>query len=72
VTDERLLRAEELAERLSVPTTWIREHTRSGAIPCVRLGRWVRYSTADVDDWLENLKSGGQPTFRKYHPRRRV
>jgi excisionase family DNA binding protein len=72
VSDERLLRAEEVAERLTVPTSWVREHTRSGEIPHVRLGRWVRYSTADVDAWIDECKTGGGPAFRRYEPRGRT
>ena len=43
---DRLLEAKEVAELLSVPETWVREHTRSGAIPHVPLGRYVRYDPA--------------------------
>ncbi len=38
--------AAELASRWSIPKTWILEQTRSRAsepIPCVRLGRYVRF-----------------------------
>jgi excisionase family DNA binding protein len=62
---DRLLTAEELAERLAVPRTWILESARSGAIPHVRLGRYVRFDEDDVDHWLEQCKQGGRPvTFR--------
>ena len=46
---ERLLTAAELAERLAVPKTWILESARSGAMPCVRLGRYVRFDIEDVE-----------------------
>jgi excisionase family DNA binding protein len=67
VTD-RLLTALELAERWGVPVSWIREHTRSGHIPHVQLGRYVRYVEADCDDWLEKQKAGGA-AWRKHAPR---
>jgi len=43
-----LLTAEELAERLWVPPSWIREQTRSRSLhgdplPHLRLGRYVRF-----------------------------
>ena len=66
---ERLLDAKAVAELLGVPTGWVREHTRSGAIPHVPLGRYVRYSEADVLEWLESVKAGGGPAFRRYRPR---
>jgi excisionase family DNA binding protein len=68
----RLLTAEEVAEQLAVPVSWVREHTRSGAIPHVRLGRWIRYDMSDVDEWLEQIKIGGGPVFRKYEPQGRA
>jgi len=71
VTD-RLITATEVAELLSVPVSWVREHTRSGAIPHIRLGRWVRYDMSDVEEWLEQIKVGGGPVFRKVHPQGRV
>jgi excisionase family DNA binding protein len=65
---DRLLAAGELAELLNVPESWIREHTRSGAIPHVRLGRYVRYDRDDVLAWVEETKAGGGPRFRRHVP----
>lgn len=36
---DRLLTADEVAELLAVPVSWVRESTRSGAMPHVELGR---------------------------------
>ena len=58
---ERLLTAPELAERLAVPKSWILESARSGAMPCVRLGRYVRFDLADVEAWLASCKRPGRP-----------
>jgi excisionase family DNA binding protein len=63
VTD-RLLEAKEVAELLSVPETWVREHTRSGAIPHVPLGRYVRYDRGEVLAWVESLFRRHQPVGR--------
>jgi excisionase family DNA binding protein len=65
---DRLRTADEIADVLAVPLSWVREHTRSGAIPHVRLGRYVRYSLPAVLAWAEGLAQGGGPTFRRYHP----
>lgn len=67
---DRLLTASEVAELLSVPVSWVREHTRSGAIPHLALGRYRRYREADVLAWLDELANGGGPSFRRYHPAR--
>ena len=67
---DRLLTAAAVAELLSVPETWVREATRSGAMPCVELGRYRRYVLSDVLSWLETCKKPGRPvTLRRYEPR---
>ena len=48
-----LLDAEKLAERLSVPVTWIYEQSRLGNIPTHRLGRYIRFDLREV---IESLK----------------
>ena len=53
----RLLDAHEVAERLHVPVSWVRESTRSGAMPCVELGRYRRYDWPAVEAWLEACKT---------------
>jgi excisionase family DNA binding protein len=58
----RLVDAAEVAERLSVPKSWVLESARSGTMPCVRLGRYVRFDLVDVEAWLETCKQPGRPT----------
>ncbi len=53
VTD-RLLTADEVAELLAVPVRWVRDHTRSGLIPCVHLGHYRRYRREAVAAWLDH------------------
>jgi excisionase family DNA binding protein len=63
----RLLTAEEVAELLAVPVSWVRESTRSGAMPHIELGRYRRYRREDVEVWLESCKRGGRPiALRRY------
>jgi predicted DNA-binding transcriptional regulator AlpA len=54
-----LLTAEQLAQKLSVPTSWVREKTRERArlrdldpLPVVRLGKYVRFDPAAVNAWV--------------------
>ena len=56
----RLLDAQEVADRLHLPVSWVRESTRSGAMPCVELGRYRRYDLADVEEWLARCKQPGR------------
>ena len=58
---ERLVDAAAVAERLGVPVSWVRESTRSGAIPHVRLGRYVRFDLDDVASWVAECKQPGRP-----------
>jgi excisionase family DNA binding protein len=53
---DQLLTAEQIAKRLAVKVSWVRSETRSGAMPHVKLGRWVRYDAADIDAWVETCK----------------
>ena len=61
---ERLLTADEVADLLAVPVTWVRESSRSGAIPCVRLGRYVRFEQTEVEAWLEGCPATGPGYLR--------
>jgi excisionase family DNA binding protein len=58
---DRLLTAAEVADLLAVPVSWVRESTRSGAIPHVELGRYKRYRLADVEKWLSSCSRPGRP-----------
>ena len=57
---DRLLDAQQVAEWLGVPVSWVRESTRSGAMPCVQLGRYPRYERAAVEAWLEGCRQPGR------------
>jgi excisionase family DNA binding protein len=64
-----LVDAAAVAEKLGVPKSWVLESARSGAIPHVRLGRYVRFDLDDVDEWLTRCKAPGRPvTFRVQRP----
>jgi excisionase family DNA binding protein len=64
VTD-RLLTAAEVADRLGVPESWVREQTRANKIPHVTLGRYRRYEWEAVAAWLEGQRAG---QWRKHKP----
>ena len=53
---ERLIGVNELAETLNVPPSWIYARTREtdkGAIPRIRVGKYVKFKIDDVMSWLE-------------------
>jgi hypothetical protein len=49
---EKLLRAGDLAARLNLPESWIRNEERLGRIPSVRAGKYVRFRLNDVEQAL--------------------
>jgi hypothetical protein len=59
-----LLTAGELAARWKIPTSWVREWTRSRCsdpIPCLRLGRYVRFALSpELIAWWQRRRSGYQ------------
>jgi excisionase family DNA binding protein len=65
MASDRLLTAIDVAELLSVPVSWVREHTRSGRIPHVQLGRYVRYREETLVSWVAEQEAGA---FRRHRP----
>jgi excisionase family DNA binding protein len=55
---ERLLTSRELGEWLGVPASWIAREAREGRMPCVRLGKYVRFEREAVELWLKKQRSG--------------
>jgi hypothetical protein len=58
-----ILTPEELAERLKVGVSWVYEQTRQRAsrrnsdpLPCIRMGKYLRFYWPDVSDWLQGQR----------------
>jgi excisionase family DNA binding protein len=47
-----LLRPEEAVHLLSVKTSWVYEAVRTGRVPCLRVGRHIRFTRPMLEDWL--------------------
>jgi excisionase family DNA binding protein len=47
-----LLRPDQAAHLLSVKTSWVYEAVRSGRVPCIRVGRHIRFTRQMLEDWL--------------------
>ena len=52
-----LLMPKEAAAALGISARKLWSLTASGDVPCVRIGRSVRYDAADFADFVETLKS---------------
>jgi excisionase family DNA binding protein len=51
--DGPLLRPDQAAELLSVKTSWIYDAVRTGNLPCIRIGRHIRFTRAMLEEWLD-------------------
>jgi len=52
VLERPLLRPDEAAALLAVKTSWVYEAVRSGRLPCLRVGRHLRFTRAMLEGWL--------------------
>ena len=60
--DYEIIDCTELAKRLTVPTSWVRDQVRTRAIdpiPCLRLGRYCRFQWGHpaLAEWLGRRQS---------------
>jgi excisionase family DNA binding protein len=53
-----LLNTREAADLLQVPESWLASAAREGKIPIVRVGHYVRFSVADLEEFIEKSKGG--------------
>lgn len=61
---EPLLTTTEAADLLSVKKNWIYEAVRDGTLPCLRIGRHIRFTRPMLEEWLLSRAEGA--------PRRRA
>lgn len=47
-----LLRPDQAAELLAVKRSWVYEAVRTGKLPCLRIGRHIRFTRAMLEEWL--------------------
>jgi excisionase family DNA binding protein len=54
--DDPLLRPDQAAQLLNVKTSWIYEAVRTGSLPCLRVGRHIRFTRMMLEDWLSTRR----------------
>ena len=59
----RLLTASEVSKQTGIPLWRLYERTRAGDLPCVRIGRSIRYLASEVRAWI--LNGGSQRKERE-------
>ena len=61
---DRLLTAQEIAERLGVNPHWVSAQARAGRIPHVRLGRYRRFRESAIEAWICELEAASSGPAR--------
>lgn len=61
VTERLLLPPGEAAQTLSISPRTLWSLTKAGEIPCLKIGRSVRYDPVDLRNWIDARKSAGNP-----------
>ena len=54
--DDPLLKAEDIARLLSVRPSWVYDKVRSGELPCLHVGRHIRFTRRLIEHWLEDQR----------------
>jgi excisionase family DNA binding protein len=52
-----LLDAAAAGALLNVPASWVLAEARAGRMPAVRMGKYVRFRSADLAEWLDRRAS---------------
>lgn len=58
-TASNLVDAEAMARELDVPKSWLLDAARQGRVPCVHVGRYVRFDPTDVRRAITECGAGG-------------
>ena len=54
--DDPLLKPEDVARLLSVRPSWVYDKVRSGELPCLHVGRHIRFTRRLIEHWLEGQR----------------
>jgi excisionase family DNA binding protein len=63
---EPLLDCEAAAVLLNVRVSWVRDAARQGHLPCLRVGRHLRFTRAMLEDWLAGQFAVSSTAGRAY------
>jgi excisionase family DNA binding protein len=57
---EPLLTPADAAALLSVRASWVYEAVRTRRLPCVRVGKHVRFLRSDLEGWVREQRDSGR------------
>jgi excisionase family DNA binding protein len=63
-----LFDAKDAARLLGVPPSWLLAQARARRIPHHRLGHYVRFSAAELRQWLQNTRIDVSPQITRGRP----
>lgn len=52
------LKIDAAAKRIGMSVSWLRKATAAGTFPCFRIGRAVRYDSAQLEAWIKARVAG--------------
>jgi len=55
---QKLLKADEVADLLTIATSTVYQLAREGKLPCVKVQSSVRFRPEDIQAWLEENATG--------------
>ena len=64
----QLVTIKEMADLLRVNTSWLYERTRLNQIPCIRVGKYVRFEPEKVIAYLKEQQAKKQSVRRPWTP----
>jgi excisionase family DNA binding protein len=64
--NEPLLDCEAAAALLNVRVSWVRDAARLGHLPCLRVGRHLRFTRVMLEDWLAEQVAVSSTPARAY------
>lgn len=57
--ESQLLRPQEAARHITMSLSFVYKQAAAGALPCLRIGRSLRFRKDALDAWLESQNGGG-------------
>jgi excisionase family DNA binding protein len=63
---EPLLDSAAAAALLNVRVSWVRDAARLGQLPCLRVGRHLRFTRVMLEEWLDGQFAGRSARARAY------
>jgi excisionase family DNA binding protein len=55
--NQNLIGIKEIASKLNVPVSWLYSRTRTNAIPCYRVGKYLRFDESEIWEWLKQQQN---------------